>query len=327
MSYPSGPPGNPGYQSGPQAPQYGAPPPQYAVPQEPVPAGPSKLPLYLAGAIAILGLAVYLSGFGPMFTLDLPSVPGLSTLGDSVSATPVGVTLAMALAVLAGLLAGVGLLPKQTKAHAVTAVLSVLAVLLVLSQLVGQPSQVKFGWGLYLLIALTVLQAVAAVAALLLDAEVITAPVPKPRYEQQPYGQYGAPGGYYGQQPDYGQPQPDYGQQQHGGPQRQVLPQRPGYTQSTHFQQGPGYPGATSMGGFGGQEAPPTEMHSATPGSAQNSSQNGPPTPPTGFPAFGQPQQQGGSPEPSSETTVLTQSFDTQQPQQQAAPPSSPPPS
>ena len=30
--------------------------------------GPSKLPMYLTAAVAVLGLAVYLSSFGPLFT-------------------------------------------------------------------------------------------------------------------------------------------------------------------------------------------------------------------------------------------------------------------
>ena len=65
MSYPPGSPGYPPASS--QAPQYaGA--PQYASPQEPIPAGPSKLPLYLSIAVVVLGLAVYLASYGPLFT-------------------------------------------------------------------------------------------------------------------------------------------------------------------------------------------------------------------------------------------------------------------
>jgi hypothetical protein len=141
------------------------------------------------------------------------------------------------------------------------------------------------------------LQTLAAVAALLLDAGVITAPVPKPRYEQQHYAPYGAPGPYYG---------PQQGPQQHGGPAQQGPPQRGAYPQPYG-----GYPGGPTTGGF------------ATPAPSGPPQQSGPPTPPTGFPAFGQPQGALGS--------QPTQSFESQQPvnesQQQAAPQSAPPPS
>ena len=248
MSYPSGPPGNSGYPSGPPQSQYNAPTQQFGQTPEAAPAGPSKLPQYLAVAVAVLGFATYLANFGPVFTISAPNLPGFGPIGGSVSATPIGITLATALALLAGLLAAVSLLPKQGRYDAWVAVLSVLALLIVLSQIVGVPSGVSFGWALYLLIVLALLQALAAVAALLLDAGVITAPVPKPKYEpQQAYGQYGAPGSYYGQP-------------QHGGPPpQQGLPQqRGGYPQ-----QYGGYPGGPSTGGFGAQPAqqspPPAE--------------------------------------------------------------------
>ena len=274
MSYPSGQPGNQGYPSGPPAGQYSAPTQQFGQPPEAAPAGPSKLPLYLDIAVAVLGLAAYLT----TFALDS------------------GTTIGPVAAILAGLLAGVGLVPKQTSHYAVIAVLAVLGFLLVLSDVINVGAG-NVDWPWYLLIAFTLLQAIAAVAALLVDAGVITAPEPKPKYEQNPYGQYGGPGQYYGQPP---------GQlpgQHHGGPQ-----QRGGYPQ----QQYGGYPGGPNTGGF---TAPPQ----AQPPQQNPQQQSGPPTPPTGFPAFGQPQGGTGS--------QPTQSFETQQPQQQAAPQSAPPPS
>lgn len=296
MSYPSGPPGNSGYPSGPSAGQYNAPTQQYGQPQE---AGPSKLPQYLDIAVAVLGLLAYLATFGPIFNISAPTIPGLGPIGGAVSATPIGITLAVAIALVAGLLAGVGLLPKQSVRRAWVAILSLLAFLVVVSQIVGIPSGVTFGWALYVLIALVLLQTAAAVAALLLDSGVINAPAPKPKYEQNPYGQYGAPGQYYGQIP---------GQPQHGGPShQQAPPQRGGYPQ-----QYGGYQGSPSTGGFGTQPTSQPSQQSAP-------QQSGPPTPPTGFPAFGSPQGSLGS--------QPTQTFETQQPQQQAAPQSAPPPS
>jgi len=98
-----------------------------------------------------------------------------------------------------------------------------------------------------------VVQAIVAVAVLLFDAGVITAPAPRPRYEQPQYGQYGVPGPYYGQPH---QPGPPHQQ----GPQLQQ--QRPGYPPPY----GGGYPGGPSAGGFPAGQ------------------QGGPPTPPSGFP-------------------------------------------
>ncbi|HYO02904.1 MAG TPA: DUF5336 domain-containing protein [Mycobacterium sp.] len=270
MSYPSGPPASSGYPSGPPQAQYSAPTQQFGQAPEAAPAGPSKLPFYLDIGVAALGLAAYLT----TFALDS------------------GTTIGPIAAILAGLLAGVGLVPKQNSHFGVVAVLAVLGFLLVLSDLINVGvSNVDWPW--YLLIVFTLLQALVAVAALLLDAGVITAPVPKPKYEQQnPYGQYGAPGNYYGQP-------------QHGGPPHQ---QGPPQQRGAYPQQYGGYPGGPSTGGFSAQ---PAQQNPPQP--------SGPPTPPTGFPAFGQPQGAIGSQPP--------QTFETQQPQQQAAPQSAPPPS
>jgi hypothetical protein len=138
------------------------------------------------------------------------------------------------------------------------AVLSVLGFLLAVSIVLTAPRGVEIKWGLYLIIAFGLVQAIVAIAVLLFDAGVITPPAPRPRYEQQQYGQYGAPGPYYGQ--PHHQPGPPHQQ----GPQQQQ--QRPGYPSPY----GGGYQGGPSTGGFSG-------------------SQSGPPTPPTGFPTYGQP--------------------------------------
>ena len=273
MSYPSGPPGNPGYPSGPPAAQYNAPTQQFGQAQETAPVGPSKLPFYLDIAVAVFGLAIYLTTF----------------------AFENGTALGPLLGILAGLLAGVGLVPKQKSRYAIVAVLAVLGFLVVLAGVITAGAG-NLGWASYLLVAFTLLQAIVAVAALLLDAGVITAPVPKPKYEQQPYGQYGAPGPYYGQ------PQ---GQPQHGG----------------HPQQGSA-PAARRLPAAAVRRLLRTARRPvASPAQAPQGPphQSGPPTPPTGFPAFGQPQ--GGPP------SSPTQSYETQPPQQQAAPQSAPPPS
>jgi hypothetical protein len=248
MSYPQGQPGSPGYPPAQQpTTQFAAPTQQFGKVPDAGPAtaeGPSKLPEYLTAAVAALGLALYLSSFGPLFTAG----------GDYF--TPTLLDLGVVAAVTAALIAGVGLLPKQKAVPALVAVLSVLGFLLVILIVLTVPDGVALDWGLYLIIAFSVLQAIVAVAALLFDAGVLNAPAQKPRYEQQ-YGQYGAPGQYYGQP------------QQHGPPQQQG-PQ----------QQRPGYP--TQYGAYQGGGGPSTGGFSGAP-------QSGPPTPPTGFPTYGQP--------------------------------------
>ena len=250
MSYPQGPSGSPGYPPAQQpTTQFSAPTQQFGKLPDVAPAaeGPSKLPVYLTAAVAVLGLAVYVSSYGPL----------LGAGADSAFSPPL-LDLGVVASLLAGLIAGVSLVPKQKAAPALVAVLSVLGFLLVINIVLGSPRGVDIEWGLYLIIALSVVQAIVAVAVLLFDAGVITSPAPRPRYEQQQqYGQYGAPGPYYGQPH---QPGP---QHQQGPPQQQ----RPGYPS----QYGGGYPGGPSTGGF-------------SPGQ-----QSGPPTPPSGFPTYGQP--------------------------------------
>ncbi|WP_006245459.1 DUF5336 domain-containing protein [Mycolicibacterium tusciae] len=277
MSYPQGPPGNPGYPSAQQPTnQFSAPTQQFVRAPESgpaAPAGPSQLPMYLTIAVVVLGLGAYLSSFGPLFTAGADYF------------TPTLLDLGLVAAIAAGLIAGVSLLPKQKFAPAVIAVLSVLAFLLVIAIVLTAPEGVSIDWGLYLIIAFTLFQAIVAVAVLLFDAGVITPPAPQPpRYEPQ-YGQYGNPGGQY------------YGQPPHGGPQQpqqQGLSQRPGYPS----QYGGYQAGQTTVGYAGGQ-------------------QGGPPTPPTGFPTFGQP------PPSSAPTTQAPMPTQSAAPSPQSDPPPS----
>jgi hypothetical protein len=127
----------------------------------------------------------------------------------------------------------------------------VLGVLLVLGQVFNRPKGFSIGWALWLVLAFTLLQAIAAVAALLLESGVLTLPTPRPRYEQ--YGQYGPPpSGYYGQPGGHGPAQ------------------QPGYP----TQYPGGYPTAPVTGGPGG--------YAPLDGPVDNS----PETPPTGFASY-----------------------------------------
>ncbi|EHB58189.1 putative transmembrane protein [Mycolicibacterium rhodesiae JS60] len=237
MTYP---PTNPGYPPTQPPGPYGAPAPSFA----PAESGPSKLPLYLNVVVIVLGLAAYLASFGPILTIKAELGPfGGAELSGGGGGYPVVAT------IVAALLAAAALLPKARDYGGVIATASGVALLTAIATMVGKPTGFTVGWGLWVMVALTLLQTVAAVTALLLEAGIITAPAPRPRYDQ--FGQYGPPPGGY-----YGQPGP------------QGIPPRPGYP----TQYGGGYASGPTSGGFSGLGA-----------------QSGPPTPPTGFPSFSPP--------------------------------------
>src|SRR5258705_9375729 len=150
MTYP---PGSPGYSSTPPTTQFSAPTQQLSAISESAPAGPSKLPVYLAVTVAVLGLAVYLSSFGPQFTISNSEFPQLG----SASGSTLGLGIAVLVSILSGLLAGVTLLPKQINFVAVAAVTAVLGFLLVIAEVVNAPSGATIDWSLYLIIALRLL--------------------------------------------------------------------------------------------------------------------------------------------------------------------------
>ncbi|BBX31600.1 antigen 34 kDa [Mycolicibacterium mageritense DSM 44476 = CIP 104973] len=285
MTYP---PNSPGY---PPAPQYGQ--PQQTNKPAATAAGENKLPTYLLAGVAVLGVLAYLLSYAGL----IKDTDGFAVVGSGAGTD-------VQAALLAGLLAGVGLLPKQKKFTAVVAAVATFALLLAISGVVGAFDLVS--WAYWLVLVLILLQAGAAIAALLFDAGVLTPPAPKPVFEPQApqYGQYGGPSQYYGQQ----------SQPQHGGQPYQQAPspqQRPGYPS-----QYGNYPGGSNTGGFpvSSQGGPQGGQHSGS----QGGQQSGPPTPPTGFPAFGQPQQQSQQPSSSNandQTTVVP----TQQPSQQSS--------
>jgi hypothetical protein len=242
-------PGSSGYPPAQPPGSYGATTPSFAKS-----AGNADKPQpYLSGAVIVLGLVAYLVSYGKMFTTMLPG-------GEELVQTGGGFPVAAAL--LAALLAATSLLPKAKSFAPVVAAISALGALMLIENAIGASGR---GWALWFVLACIVLQAFAAAGVLLLDAGVISAPAPRPRYDQySQYVQYGGqPGGYYGQQPS------PY--QQHG-------PQPSGYGS-----QYSGYSSSPSTGGFG----------SLGPQTGSQQSQSGPsqgaPTPPTGFPSFSPP--------------------------------------
>lgn len=237
MTYP---PGNPGYPPAQSPGSYRGPASTSFARSEDT---ETNLKHYLIIAVAVLGVLTYLASYFPMVSRVLPN-------GDEL--VEKGSTLSLDLVLLAGLLAAVNLLPKAKNFLAVVTAVSLLGALLLIQDTVDATGR---GAGLWIAVTTAVVQAALAISALLLDAGVITAPAPRPKYDQY-YGQYG---GYYGQQ------------------------QSP-YQQSGYGTQYGGYPSGANTGGFAAQSGP-------QPSSAQ--SQHGSPTPPTGFPSFSPPPSSG----------------------------------
>jgi len=172
----------------------------------------------------------------------------------------------VALALLAGLLAGASLLPKAKNYAAVVAVVATVGALLVIEDTVGATGR---GWALWAVLAGAVIESALAATALLLDAGVITPPAPRPKYDQ--YGHYGQYG-YYGQQQ---------------GP----------YQQSGYGTQYGGYPSGPTTGGFSAQPGPhPSQQHgSPTPPTGFPSFSPPPPSSGSGAPGQGNSADHGGS--------------------------------
>lgn len=237
--------------------------------------GPARL---LALGAAALVVVIYLLGFFDEFTFT-GSLAGALVIGG-------------------GLLAGAAVLPKVGRVL-VPAVVLLLTGTLQLLQAVTSSAGQEFGGGpSALLVVGLVLAFVAlglAAGAMLMDAGVVKAPARRPATPPGYGGQYGGygqqPPGYggqygYGQQqppgygPGYGQQQPGYGYGAQPGAQPGVQPSgpqgpagQPGYGQGYGQAAGYGGPGyAAGQGAEPGQSA--TESTSALP--APGSAEGGP---------------------------------------------------
>ena len=119
-----------------------------------------KLPRYLTIAVVALGLLAYFLSYGPVINVNSdagpPPGPGHHGAGIAIAA------------LLAGLLAAVGLLPKARNYLPIVAVISVLGALMLIARAATLSDNVSAGWALWAILGLTVVQAIAAVAALLL---------------------------------------------------------------------------------------------------------------------------------------------------------------
>ncbi|RJO76414.1 hypothetical protein D5S18_08815 [Nocardia panacis] len=213
------------------------------------------LPYFLTIGVLALGVINFLLGFLPYATSSvLRTSKTVSLFDGGIGFGSPLLTIVLA----AGVLAGLSLLPKQDWTG-VAAALSVAGFLGLLFQSFKLGDAVKLEWGAYVVLFLVFVQAALAVATLLFEAGILTAPAPKPAapagygagYGQQSYGQQG-----YGQtqqpQQTYAAQQSPYGQQQpyaQPGYAQQAQPQNP-YGQA----QQPGYAPPTQQ--YQGQQSP-----------------------------------------------------------------------
>jgi hypothetical protein len=213
MSYPSGAPG--GYPG--QPPQQGA--PVFGQPPAPPnPLGRLGVPGLVALAVLALSLVCYFCSFGGWAT------------------DPVLILLA------GGLLAGLSLLPRAPRTLPFATVLSLVGALAVLADAISDPANVSVPTAEVLVLVFGLVQAVAAVVALLLNYEIIKL---APR-SAVPHGYPAAQTGYQQHQPAPGAPNPGAQATSY------VAPASPPTPQSTQFLQQPGqlsHP-PTPSGGF-----------------------------------------------------------------------------
>jgi hypothetical protein len=130
------------------------------------------LPRSLAITVAMLGVVNFLLGFAPYDSTDGTEVPGLGTVGavsGNFYQSGTGGVAAVALLFAAGLIAGCGVLPKQTPHLPTIAGLTIAGLLTLLVITINFPDRVDLGVGLVLVLVSGLVQAAAAVTALLLD--------------------------------------------------------------------------------------------------------------------------------------------------------------
>ncbi len=213
------------------------------------------MPFILLAAVAVLGLLVYLFSFGPAVhdrEHRLPADGQRQRHVAGCSASPSSRRSSPRL------VAAASLLPKQKAPVGVIAAVAVLAFLLVLAEIIQKPEGVSIGWALYVVICPDVpagrardrRPAARRGHHLGAGAEAEVAEVQQPQY-----GQYGS------------RTSTTASTRAHqGGPSSSVSPTRASTAAATPAARPP----AVAIAAIG--------------------QQSGPPTPPTGFPTYGQPQ-------------------------------------
>lgn len=260
MTFPSNGPGYP-QQGGAQGP--GTPGPesgQFAqagpLPQQQQQSGSAgiilSIPVVLALATTLFGLVSYFIGFGEDAAYFDQAAPFV---------------------LIGGLLAALRMLPRAPRVLPFAALASVLGALWELQLVVRAPAEAEVPGVITVLLILSILQMVIAVAALLFDHGVLKVPAPRPQaqYGQQQYGQP-APGGQFG--PESGRlPQQGPGSGGFAQPTQVAHPVNPAQPPATPSQQPTTY--APQQGQF--YQRPAGE------GGQQQQQQPPPGTPPGGF--------------------------------------------
>ncbi|WP_040792136.1 DUF5336 domain-containing protein [Nocardia paucivorans] len=247
-------------------------------------AGGKGLPFFLTIGAAAVGVINFLLGFLSYVGRDVPSGYSSDSSANIFEFEPAFPGFVL----IAALLAGLSLLPKQNWIGASAAVAAG-SFFTALFQMFSFPDGVKTEIGFWLVLLLTLVQAGLAIAVLLFQTGILSEPAARPAsptgFGQQQYGQQAQQYGQqaqqqYGQQ-QYGQQaqqaQQGYGQQQYG-----QQPQQ-GYGQQPYAQQGQQQYGQQPQQGYGQQPY------------AQQGQQQYGQQPQQGY---GQPQQGYGQPQP-----------------------------
>ncbi|MET8425316.1 DUF5336 domain-containing protein [Nocardia sp. NPDC004860] len=246
------------------------------------------LPFFLAVGVAALGVINFLLGFAPYIGTKAVDIGNTRVGGDTSFSLfeSTGSAALVTILLIAGLLAGLSLLPKQSGNTGIVAAASFGAFLGILFGSFDLGDSVTLKWGGWVILFLSFVQAVVAVLALLFELGIVKAPEPKPAAPQGGYGQqppqpFSSTGPQYqqqafGQQPGYGQ-QPSFGQPAGYGQQ----PQQPPYGQPAGYGQQPAGYGTGSQPTYG-QQPPSYGQQPAQPGYGQQS-------------PYGTPQQPAGS--------------------------------
>ncbi|MBW0270820.1 hypothetical protein ATM97_07315 [Nocardia sp. MH4] len=235
------------------------------------------LPFILTAATAGLGVLTFLLGFLPFVGAKPVTIGGTTVSSDETDSffAYFGGSATLSIVLLAGLLAGVSLLPKQ-KLLGAAAAAAVAGLFGVLALTFSVPEGAELEFGAYIVIVFALLTAAAAIVAVLFELGIIKPPAPKPAQPQQQPGQYGQ----YGQQQGYGQQgygqgtgqqpygQAGYGQGQTGGQyptqspygqQSQPSVPQPSYGQPGQQAQQPSY-GQPQQSPYGQQYGAPQQQ-------------------------------------------------------------------
>src|ERR1700739_722590 len=183
MTY-SNPGGYGGPPQGPSTPGDGPqPPPGPARPRGPAgPAGPGRgMTFYFPIGVVVLGVLNFLLGFLPYISGAAAQFAGESiSVSSSTNFFMTNGLVSTSLLLVAALVAGLGMLPKQDIHDGVVASLSVVGFLSLLCQLISLPKEANNGIGLISVLITSFVQAALAITALLFAADIIKPPAPKP---------------------------------------------------------------------------------------------------------------------------------------------------